>query len=330
MTSHKPIPRALRLAALLCVLAAPGAGERSAPDPPAGASVEADQAPAGPRPRPRPADGDEVPDRRCTRDGRLCIAAETYAADVCRTIEAAAAAAALDAGFFARLLWRESLFDAGAVSPAGAHGIAQFMPETARRRRLADPFNPAEAILASADYLKELERRFGNLGLAAAAYNAGENGVARYLAGSGELPGETRAYVLAITGHPAEAWRAALEGGPPPAPDLALDPERLFGEACLAKAQGRGIPAFRSPLLPWGVIIAGQDSREAAERAARRLGRGHGGLLAGERIDYTHDRFPGMRQPRHFAQVGRQTRAEAEALCARLRATGAGCIVRRN
>ena len=321
---------ALRLAALLCALAAPLAGEPAAQSPLNEAGLQADGAPAGPRPRPRPTAGDDAAGRFCTADGEVCIAPETFAADLCRAIEAAAGAVALDPGFFARLLWRESLFDPGAVSHAGAQGIAQFMPGTARLRGLADPFDPAQAIVASAVYLKELEGRFGNLGLAAAAYNAGEAGLARYLAGAGALPGETRAYVLAITGHPASAWRAAIEGGPRLAPDLALEPERPFAEACLARAQGRGIPAFRPTLMPWAVVVAGQESREAAERRARVLGEGRGAPLAGERIDYTHERFPGMRVARHFAQVGRETRAEAEALCARLRAAGAGCIVRRN
>ena len=349
----RPVPRpvlclaprlAPRLAALLCALAASAAGEPAPPVPEAPgaaeAAVGADRAPGGRRPRPRPAGAEAAGveaagveaggGRRCTRGGELCIASATYAADVCRAIEAAAAAAALDAGFLARLLWRESLFDADAVSPAGAQGIAQFMPETARIRRLADPFNPAEAILASAVYLEELERRFGNLGLAAAAYNAGEAGAARWLAGSGALPGETRAYVLAITGHPASAWRAAVEGGAPPAPDLALEPGRPFEEACLDRARGRGIPALRPSLLAWGVVVAGRESREAAEREARVLAEGYAALLAGERIDVTRERFPGMRRSRHFAQIGRPTRAGADALCAGLRAAGAGCIVRRN
>ena len=324
------IAHALRLAALLCVLLAPGVAAAPAAVP-VGAAAERDPVPADVRPRPRPEGGDDAPRRRCTGDGLTCIAAETYARDVCGTIEAAAGAVGLDAGFLARLLWRESLFDAGAVSPVGAQGIAQFMPGTARLRGLADPFNPAEAIVASAAYLKDLEGRFGNLGLAAAAYNAGEARAARYLAGAGGLPGETRAYVLAITGHRAAAWRAALDGGPAPAPDLRLDPERPFEEACLARAQGRGgIPAFRPALRPWGAIVAGQASREAAERRARALGAGPGAPLAGERIDYTHERLPGMRAPRHFAQVGRDSRSEADALCARLRAAGTGCIVRRN
>ena len=330
------ILRVLPLVTLLCVLAAPGVGERAPAvgvgvGVGAGARVIAERAPAGPRPRPRPDAGEEAGARRCTRDGRVCIAAVTYPADVCRTIEAAAESASLEPGFLARLLWRESLFDAGAVSPAGAQGIAQFMPGTARLRRLADPFNPAEAILASADYLADLRWRFGNLGLAAAAYNAGEARTEQYLTGARRLPGETRAYVLAITGHRAAAWRAAALGGPSPDPDLALDPERPFHEACVAMVRTRGaVPALRPALAPWAVVVVGRESRAAAERDARALSEGRGSPLAGERIDFTHERFPGMRAARHFAQVGRGTRAEADALCARLRAAGAGCIVRRN
>ena len=319
------VVRALPFVALLGILAAPGLAEVAA-ETSVEAGPAADQPLARERPRARPLGGTDAADRRCTADGRLCITRATYAADVCRAMEVAAAAVALDPGFFARLLWRESLFDADAVSPAGAQGIAQFMPGTAEQEGLADPFNPAEAIGASAAYLKELEGRFGNLGLAAAAYNAGEERVQRFVAGTGGLPGETRAYVPAITGHAAEAWR----DGPLPEPDLALDPDLPFEEACLARAEGRGIPAFRSPVLPWGVIIAGRGSRESAEREALGLMDGHDALLAGERIDYTHERLPGMQQTRHFAQVGRETRAEADALCGRLRAAGAGCIVRRN
>jgi soluble lytic murein transglycosylase-like protein len=61
-----------------------------------------------------------------------------------------------------------------AVSRAGAQGVAQFMPATARWRCLADPFDSLEAIAQSAKLLRDLRREFGNLGLAAAAYNAGK------------------------------------------------------------------------------------------------------------------------------------------------------------
>jgi len=91
--------------------------------------------------------------------------------DVCRTLEQAAAENALPVEFFARVIWQESRFNASAVSAKGAAGIAQFMPRTADWHGLADPFNPIEALRHAADYLRELRNRFGNLGLAAAAYS---------------------------------------------------------------------------------------------------------------------------------------------------------------
>jgi soluble lytic murein transglycosylase-like protein len=88
-------------------------------------------------------------------------------------VEDAAAENGLPVEFFARVIWQESRFNARAVSPKGASGIAQFMPQTASWHGLADPFDPIEALRHSAAYLRELRDRFGNLGLAAAAYNAG-------------------------------------------------------------------------------------------------------------------------------------------------------------
>ena len=81
------------------------------------------------------------------------------------------------------------------------------MPSTASDRGLADPFEPLLALRESASYLRELRTTFGgNLGLAAAAYNAGPGRVEAWLAGRGGLPAETRAYVRAVTGHAADAW----------------------------------------------------------------------------------------------------------------------------
>ena len=60
--------------------------------------------------------------------------------DVCRALEQSAAENALPVEFFARVIWQESRFDARAVSPKGAAGIAQFMPATASWHGLADPF----------------------------------------------------------------------------------------------------------------------------------------------------------------------------------------------
>lgn len=96
-------------------------------------------------------------------------------------------------------------------------GIAQFMPGTARWRGLSDPFEPNEALNQSARWLSELRALFGNLGLAAAAYNAGPRRVKDWIAGRGNLPSETRAYVLTITGRSADEW---LRGNPTQLDDL--------------------------------------------------------------------------------------------------------------
>ena len=108
--------------------------------------------------------------------------------------------------FFVRVIWQESRFNALAVSPKGAQGIAQFMPRTADWRGLSNPFDVIAALKASASYLRDLRNRFGNLGLAAAAYNAGPQRVQDWLSARGGLPKETRHYVQIVTGHSAEEW----------------------------------------------------------------------------------------------------------------------------
>src|ERR1700732_466551 len=141
---------------------------------------------------------------------------------VCLMIEAAARANDLPLEFFARVIWQESRFQSAAVPPLPrrgqrAQGIAQFMPGTASERRLLDPFDPVQALPKSAEFLSELRNQFGNLGLAAAAYNAGPRRVQEWLAGSGPMPQETRNYVLAITGSPVEDWAGGAKNSKAPA-----------------------------------------------------------------------------------------------------------------
>src|SRR5262245_65036826 len=88
--------------------------------------------------------------------------------EICDTLIEAARSNDLPAHFFIRLLYQESSFRPHAISSAGALGIAQFMPETAADRGLDNPFDPLQAIPESARLLRDLSRRFGNLGLAAA------------------------------------------------------------------------------------------------------------------------------------------------------------------
>src|SRR2546430_11849833 len=97
---------------------------------------------------------------------------------MCLMIESAARAEGLPLEFFARVIWQESRFRADAVGPVTrsgqrAQGIAQFMPGTAAERNLLDPLDPVQALPKSAEFLRDLRNEFRNLGLAAAASNAG-------------------------------------------------------------------------------------------------------------------------------------------------------------
>jgi len=102
------------------------------------------------------------------------------------------------AALLAAQLYAESGFNPFAVSPAGARGIAQFMPGTGAAYGLRDPFDPVASINAQARMMRDLLRRFGSVPLALAAYNAGPGAVAR----CGCIPPypETRGYVARILG----------------------------------------------------------------------------------------------------------------------------------
>jgi hypothetical protein len=117
----------------------------------------------------------------------------------------------VSAALLAAQLHAESGFNPFAVSPAGARGIAQFMPGTAAQYGLDDPFDAARAIDAQAHLMRDLLRRFASVPLALAAYNAGPGAVA----GCGCIPTypETRAYVARILGLLGGAGEAPADGG---------------------------------------------------------------------------------------------------------------------
>jgi len=125
---------------------------------------------------------------------------------LCSAIVSVAQANDLPIPFFANLIWQESSFQSKTISSAGALGIAQFIPETAIEHGLMNPFEPIHALFASGKLLRKLHHQFGNLGLAAAAYNAGPGRIYDWMGARRGLPGETRAYVARITGHRADQW----------------------------------------------------------------------------------------------------------------------------
>jgi hypothetical protein len=127
--------------------------------------------------------------------------------NLCNTLFTSAQDNDLPVPFFANLLWQESRLREREVSKKGALGIAQFMPKVAAETGLADPFDPMQAIPASARFLQRLRLQFGNLGFVAAAYNAGAHRVIEWLERRAGLPRETRDYVVRVTGLSVEAWR---------------------------------------------------------------------------------------------------------------------------
>ena len=230
----------------------------------------------------------------------VCIRQEQFFRDTCGAIQLFAWREQLPAGYFARLIWQESRFD------------------------------PSEALAKSAEYLRFLADKFGNLGLAAVAYNGGEGRAAGYVKGAGYLPAETRFYVEIITGRDPDAWLAEV----PPDVDYAIARNQPFIEACVKMAEAEQVPSLdRQPSewKPWGVLLAQNFSQGVVIRRFERVQASYPKLLGNEKLMLLMARNPNFGpRLRHFAMIGRDNRADADALCAKLQAAGGACIVRKN
>jgi Transglycosylase SLT domain/SPOR domain len=258
---------------------------------------------------------------------------------ICLMIESAATANGLPLEFFARVIWQESRFQSDALGPQTrsgqrAQGIAQFMPGTASERRLLDPFDPVQALPKSAQFLRELREQFGNLGLAAAAYNAGPRRVQEWLAGTGPMPDETRHYVVAITGATVDTWAAAGKN--------AKLPDRTANSGCreLMALLKRAPNPFVTELEAhvnlaaaklWGVQLAAGFNRDQAlamyARAMKRLS-----AVIGDQDPSLLSSVMRSRgnQPFYQVRIGADTRPEADDLCNRIRRAGGACFVLKN
>jgi hypothetical protein len=264
---------------------------------------------------------------------------------ICLMIESAARDHGLPVEFFARVIWQESRFRANAVGPvtrsgSRAQGMAQFMPGTAAERGLLDPFDPVQALPKSAEFLKELWGQFGNLGLAAAAYNAGPRRVREWIDGAGYMPSETRNYVSAITGLTVEDWagqrKEALAGRAPKPREERRAPGCGELMAMLKRSPSPFLEELTQRVVhslgqPWGVQLAAGFSRERAMAMYARALRRYEGVLAGKDpgIQSTVMRNRGSRAF-YQVRIGADTRAAANELCSQLRKVGGACLVLRN
>jgi transglycosylase-like protein with SLT domain/sporulation related protein len=254
---------------------------------------------------------------------------------VCLIVESAAKENGLPLEFFARVIWQESRFQSSAVGPVTrngqrAQGIAQFMPQTSRERRLLDPFDPVQALPKAAEFLNELRSQFGNVGLAAAAYNAGPRRVQEWLDGSAAMPQETRNYVLAITGISIEDWAKA--GRKDNMPDHG--PKADCGEliALLNRAPNRFVAELeqsvrRAATKPWGVQVAAGFGRDQALVMYAQAMKGLSAVVA-RRDEPILFRSRGT-SSYYQVRIGTSTHREADELCGRIRRTGGACLVKR-
>jgi hypothetical protein len=249
--------------------------------------------------------------------------------DICRALEQDAAENELPVEFFARVIWQESRFNARAVSNKGAQGIAQFMPATADYRGLVDPFDPIEALKNSASYLRDLKTRFGNLGLAAAAYNAGPGRVAAWLSNHRPLPSETRNYVAIITGWTADEWASAT----PPKTTETTIPQgvpctRLANLILAPKEQAQRMAAY---VPRWGMQLTANWSESKAWATYRMIQKQYAALIGDREPIVIRSRGIGLGfAMRYNIRIADDNRAYLEKFCQKLIVAGGACVVLRN
>ena len=306
--------------------AASPAAEQSAPSAgPGGPPAKSDEMPPG-KPEEKPSD--ITGPQRPAAENPLTHNPPTPD-DICRALEQDAAENGLPVEFFARVIWQESRFNARAVSAKGAEGIAQFMPATADYRGLIDPFDPIEALKNSASYLHDLRERFGNLGLAAAAYNAGPGRVSAWLASHRALPSETRNYVAIITGWTADEWASPK---PPATADTTIPQgvpcTRLANLILAPKEEAQRIAAY---VPRWGMQLTANWSESRAWVTYRNIQKKYAALIGDREPIVIRSRGIGLGSAlRYNIRIADDNRNYLEKFCNTLISAGGACVVLRN
>ncbi|MBA70973.1 MAG: lytic transglycosylase [Rhizobiales bacterium] len=234
----------------------------------------------------------------------------------------------LPEAFLARLLFSASAFDPAYVSPTGAAGVAKFNAAVAESGGLSDPSDIETAVPAAARRLSALTERLGNLGLAAAAYQAGEKPVRRWMDGDGYLPASTVFFVQQLTGKGPEAFRS-----PSATFDIKpLETRYAFAEACKRMpliASGEAstdIPAD----MPWAVVVGAGPDLDGAMKSWAGVRERTGFRVGGGKVYVTHLEGGKARRNRYSVRIGAESRGSALAICSRLRGKGGACMVTRN
>jgi hypothetical protein len=280
---------------------------------------------------------EETDEERTNEEKRPTLSRE----EICQIVREVAIENDLPIPLFMRLIWQESRFRPGVVSHAGAQGIAQFMPGTAADRGLEDPFDPIQALPASADFVRELVLQFGNFGLAAAAYNGGPRRVSEWLAGKGSLPKETRDYVVHITGRNAEHWAEGTIHAQP-------DPEVFTTSDCRLRPLRAAMALFRRTVAEnkaalerkaaeqkqaeekwiWRVQLAGDWTEKKALARVADLKKKYPKILGKASPKVVAVKGAGKSAAKKtLVRLAADTRSEAEELCKRLKEAGGNCTV---
>ena len=195
--------------------------------------------------------------------------------------------------------------------------------------------NSIAALKAAASYLGDLRNRFGNLGLAAAAYNAGPQRVQDWLLGRGSLPKETLSYMQIVTGHSAAEWSDGTAQSKLALPEVVPCSQmaRSFNPPTAAKSetpkridQASSSPAFKPD---WGVQLVGSSSQASALASFQQLQKTFKRLLE-TRQPFVIQSKVGTSGFWYRVRVVTDSRWDADRLCSGLRAAGGSCLVQRN
>jgi hypothetical protein len=203
------------------------------------------------------------------------------------------------------------------------------MPSTADYRGLADPFDPIAALQQSARYLHDLNVQFGNLGLAAAGYNAGPARVAAWLAGRRGLPAETRNYVAIISGWTADEWASP---SPPQTPETTIPQgvpcTRLANLILAPKDEAQRIAVYTPH---WGAQLTANWSESKAWAIYRAIQKQYAALIGDREPIVIRSRGIGLGSAiRYNIRIADDSRAYLDKFCGKLIAAGAACVVLRN